>query len=387
MNKVRYAVLENDTAKGSSVSSGTETIDLPERGVLAQLDVQVAYKKVVVNDRALPDYLAVSKIEILVNGSTVVKSLTGRQLRALMWYNGGPFSQTGWYWANGGSQDSYTTFSIYFGLHAGDVLHGLDLSQYANAQLKITWDTSVTSIDGQTYDANVSDPTFTYNVMAKILEDKPANFADSYVQSREIDSWTVAASSERGVEIPRGFDLVGIMFGSRYKNVGYPNLFDKMRLDMDNGLWVPIDMDHENIVAAFKSWFPNPCMVTHWCNAGNADDYDTGLMQINAMANSNTGGTQAVQSYDAHEMGLHDIAKYKFDGTVYTGISITWQLNIGWGPMQTIYMPMKHLTTDPKGVIDTKEFGRIDLKVQTGSGAGSSAISRVVAEYLKPNGA
>lgn len=386
MSKIRYAVLKNDEAKGSDVSSGSETIDLPERGILSELIIQCAYKKAIVDDRALPDYLAVQKLEVLVNGSTVVKSITGRQARALMFHNGGPFASTGWFWSTGGSQDSYTTFVLYFGRAAGDMLHGLDLSQYSNVQLKITWNTATTSIDGQTYDANVSDPTFTYNIMAKIMNEAPPGFTDKYVQSREIDSWTVGASTEHNTEIPRGFELLGIQFDSRYKNVGYPNLFDKMKLDFDNGLWLPIDMDHENIVAAYKNWFPQPCIVTHLCNAGNADDYDTGLMQIHAMANSNLGATQAVQSYDAHEMGLHDLTKYAFDGSVYTGISMTWQINIGWGPNQSIYLPMKHLVTDESGVINTEEFGRIDFKTTTGSGSGSTAISHVVAEYLKPNG-
>lgn len=386
MSRIRLAVLKNDEAKGSDVTSGTETIDLPERGILSELIIQCAYKKAIVDDRALPDYLAVQKLEVLVNGSTVVKSITGRQARALMFHNGGPFASTGWFWSTGGGTDSYTSFILYFGRGAGDILNGLDLSQYSNVQLKITWNTATTSIDGQTYDANVSDPTFTYNIMAKIMNEAPAGFTDKYVQSREIDSWTVAASAEHNTEIPRGFELLGIQFGSRYKNVGYNSLFDKMKLDFDNGLWLPIDMDHENIVGAYKSWFPQPCIVTHLCNAGNSDDYDTGLMQVQAMANSNLGGTQAVQSYDAHEMGLHDLVKYAFDGTVYTGISMTWQLNIGWGPNQCIYLPMEQLTTDEARAINTEEFGRIDFKVTTGSGAGSSAISHVVAEYLKPNG-
>lgn len=385
MARFRYAILENDKAVTSTQTSGVETIDLPKTGILTQLDIQLAYKKVIVDDRALPDWAAVQKIEVLVDGSTVVKSLTGRQVRALCWYNGGPFTTTGWFWSTGGSQDSYTAFPLYFGRFAGDTEYGLDLGAFSNAQLKITWNTTTTSQDGNTYDANASDPTFTYNIMAKILDGTPTGFRNMYMQSRQVDEWTVAASTERNTEIPRGFELYGIMFGSRYKNVGFASLFEKIKLDFDNGKWLPLDMDYENIIMAFKDWYPEPVLVGFWENSSTGDDYDTNLMQINAMSMAATGGTGVSMSYDAHEMGLHDTAFYDFDGSADSDISMKWRFQMGWGPHQTIYIPMKHLVDGGKETVTTTQFGRIDFKVTTGSGAGSSAVSRVVAEYLKPN--
>ena len=56
----------------------------------------------------------------------------------------------------------------------------------------------------------------------------------------------------------------------------------------------------------------------------------------------------------------------------------------GWGPMQTIYFPMKELVDGDVEFVDTKQYGRIDFKVTT-SGYSASAITHVVAEYFKPN--
>lgn len=385
MGRFRYAVIANDEAETSDQTSGVFVKDLPERGILNMLDVQMAYKKSTSDDRPLPDFLAITKIEVLVNGSQVVKSLTGRQVKALMWYNGGPFATKNWFWGAGGGTDSYSGFSLYFGRSAKDTKAGLDLSKYANPQLRITYALNVTSFDGNTYDANSTDPAITFNVMAKILDGPPVGFLNKYVQSKELTSYTVAASTEKLVEIPRGQELFGILFGSRYKNVGWNSLIDKIKLDFDNGSWLPITMDHENIIAAFKEWFPDPVLVGHWSVGASSDDYDTCLMGIIAMASTGTGANVAAQSYDAHEMGLHDPVKYNFSGGAATGQEIGWQFQMGWGPHQTIYIPMRELVDGDKDSIDTNDFGRIDFAVTTGAGAGSSAISHVLAEYLIPN--
>jgi len=71
-------------------------------------------------------------------------------------------------------------------------------------------------------------------------------------------------------------------------------------------------------------------------------------------------------------------------GTITTGGAYTY-MSMGWGPMQTFYLPMKQLLTDGVETVDTNAYGRIDLKTTSGSGASTSAIGTIVAEYDKPN--
>ncbi|KKL89156.1 hypothetical protein LCGC14_1917560, partial [marine sediment metagenome] len=92
MGRFRYAILEQDKAETSSADGGTITIDLPETGILSELTFQARALGAYSNDCVTPMHAILEKIELLVDGSSVVKSLTGTQVKALDWYNGGPFS-------------------------------------------------------------------------------------------------------------------------------------------------------------------------------------------------------------------------------------------------------------------------------------------------------
>jgi hypothetical protein len=385
MAKVRYAVIANDTTETSTSVTNTITKDLPETGILNMLDLQVAYTKAVSDDRALPDWEAVTKVEVLVDGSTVVKSLSGPQIRALVWYNGGPFTGTGWFWGNGGSTDSYTGLPLYFGRNAQDTKCGLDLSQYSNPQVKITYDTSQTSINGLTFDATTT-PSFKYNIAAKIFDGAPAGFMNKYVQSLQLDSYTVAASTEHPVQIPRGYDLKGLMIEAKYLNVGWNSLVNHVKLDFDNGSWVPLDIDHENLMSLNKHWFPDPVIVGHWITCESADTADLCVGQVHGISDAATGATVCHTSYDMHETGLHDVVRYDYAAAAVTTSDAGWETIIGSLPMSCFYIPMNQLVDGAADSIKTTDYGRIDLKITTGSGAGSSAKNKVVAEYLKPNG-
>jgi len=385
MSIIRYASLANDKTETSTSTTGTVTIDLPEKGILTELYPQCLHTKVYSNDRNLPDYQLVTKLEVLVDGSTVVKSVTGQEARALCWLNGGPFTTTALFNGNGGDTDSYTGLPLYFNRFAGDMKAGLDLAAYSNPQLKITYDSTQTSVDGHTWDATTS-PSFKYNVVAKILETAPVGFIGKYCQSREIDVWTQAASTEHTTEIPRGFDLKGLLLKTDYYETTWTAGFDKLKLDFDNGQWVPLDLDHEQVAMLFKAWYPHPVHVGFWDKAASADSADLQVLQLAGMGFTSAWGAGGELSYDMHECGGHDIVVKQSGGTAESsGVNFHVMVN-GWGPMGCIYLPMKELIDGTTETVNTTQYGRIDLKVTASSGASSSAKGRVVAEYLKPNG-
>jgi hypothetical protein len=352
---------------------------------LTELYPQITYAKESSNDRPLPDYDAFTKIELLVNGSTVVKSLSGQEIRALIYYNHGPFATTGLFHGTGGDTDSYSGFPLYLNRWAGDNKAGLDLDQYSNPQLKITYDVTQTSIDGLTYDAATT-PAVKYNILGKLLNEAPSGFLNKYCQSRQIDSWTQAASVEHQTEIPRGFDLYRLMYRSGYHDISWTQAFDKLKLDFDNGKWLPLDLDHEHVAMLQKAWFPRPVTAGWWDKAASADTINLQVHQLAGMAYTGAASTGTIPSYDMHECGLHDLVKYDNAGAAQ---SSQWNGHVfvqGWGPMQTICIPLKELVDNEEDAIVTTDYGRIDLRITTGASASSSAKGYIVAEYLKPNG-
>ena len=193
-----------------------------------------------------------------------------------------------------------------------------------------------------------------------------------------------STDGETNTEIPRGFDLKGIMFGSRYTSKAWNAAMDKVKLDFDNGLWMPIDMDYENIAAAFKSWFPRPCHINLWSKRAHNDDLDSRLMQVSGFAAQAAGSGPHVMLWGVFEFPLYILSLYDNLNAAYTTAVDIFMKLTGWGPMQTIYIPMNRLLAGEADGLDTKQFGRIDFKVTT-SGYTASAISRVVAEFFKPN--
>lgn len=384
MAKFRYAVLENDVAKTATLDSGTETIDLPEKGILSEVDFMARVTPSYTDDTPIPPWVVIKKLELLVDGSTVVKSLDGRQCKALIWYNQGPFDKAGWYHTAHSHNVYYHHFPLYLGRFCGDTKYGLDLEAYSNPQLKVEWDGSQTSDHGATYDVNTS-PAFTYNCQAKVFDGRPIGFLNKYIQSRQIDSWTVAASTEHSTEIPRGFPLRGLMVEAAYKSVDWFSLIEHLKLDFDNGKWLPIDMDYENLKATFLSWFPRECAINQAVYNANGDDFDFQVMEINSMLDGSVSLSNAAFGTGQTSYGLGTINVSTEAGAAQTSGSMSWCRVAGWGPMGTIYIPMKELLDGIVEAIETTQYGRIDLKTETGSASGTSATTKVVAEYDKPN--
>lgn len=385
MANFRYSVLKKDVAKGSDVSSGVETIDLPEKGILNEVIIQIRSKKAYSDNIMKPDYHILRKVELLVDGSTVVKSLSGRQILALMYYNGGPFSTTNTYQAQANHNIVYSEFPLYLGRFAGDTKAGLDLARYSNPQLKLTWNTADETIDGVAFDGNSSDPTFTYNIMAKIIDGIPSGFINKYVQSREIKSYNPASTGEEPTQIPRGFDLKGIMIGSRYSSIAWNAAFDNVKLDFDNGSWVPIDMDYANLAAAHKQWWPKPVVKNTWQTQASGDNFDTCVMEVSSISANGAGSSAVFMLWGAFEFPIYVMSIYDSNHAAYaTAVPVFYSVT-GWGPMQTMYIPMSQLVDGITDVIRTSDYGRIDLKIGTAS-ASTNDTTRIVAEYLKVNG-
>lgn len=385
MSRNRYAVIVNDKALSTTATSGTETIDLPERGILLNLTILWRHNMTYTDNTMLPIHYALKKIEVLVNGSTVVKSVTGSQIRALMWYNGGPFGQLNDYDQGGGGNKTYHQFTLYFSRSNVDDLFGLDLSQYANPQLRITWDAAVTSHDGVTYDVGTT-PAVVFNVMAKIMESAPADFSGKYIQTREISSWTFAASTERNTEIPRGRSLRGIMLRAGYNNNGYFDFWEKVKLDFDNGAYMPLDMDYENLLRLHLDAWPNPVIMARYWFAADGDNFNSDMYYVCGSGWSGSRANISSAKVPIIYWPISTVDLKDSSGAALTGGGAQTMVSVGWGPMQTFYIPMRSLLSGNEESIDTTLFGRIDLKTTSGSGVNTSAKGAVVAEYEIPNG-
>jgi len=379
MAKWRYVYLEND--KVLTGDSGTYTIDLPGTGFLSSVLIKYKDTRPSFTNGVLPAFAAITKLEI-VDGSRVIQSLSGAQAQALMFYRGQAYGNT--LRSEIQSSTAVDYFRLNLGLYNQDPLHMLDLSRLTSPQLKITWDGTQTSVDGLTYDAG-SSISAVITAVATICDSQPAGFTDTFVQSSQIHSYTQVAGATEYVDIPRDRPLLGILVRGAYKDKLVRDDFNKVRLNINNGEWIPFEFEDLEIEQKQAEWFGKAVNVMMKVSVKSGSYIDTGLGEvygcsitplgntpIHDQANTLTGGYLKVYSSD-----LATPSEYTTVHSVLIKAS-------GLFPHHTFYFPMDKVVADGK-TLDVTEFKRVVLECTSSSSASSSSVPTIVAEYLEKN--
>ena len=127
MGHFNNIIIRPKTGETVTQDIGTVYQDLPEMGQLSCLMVDVAAACTFSTTPGLDLHNIFTKIEVLVNGSKVIKSFDMKQARALAHYHGFDLSQLGWYSRQATSGDkTYWTIPILFGRWPGCLLYTSD---------------------------------------------------------------------------------------------------------------------------------------------------------------------------------------------------------------------------------------------------------------------
>lgn len=386
MSRVDNVIITDEVAKTSTDTSGTEYIALPEKGYLSQLNLRAAIVADWVDEIALNVWQAITKIEVLVNGSQVVKSYDARQLRALAWYHGMELPPLGSYGRGGSGDKTFWTFPILFGTHVGDWQHMLNLDAYENPQLKITWDAAQSTFDGVSRDVT-SSPTFRYGVDAMMFRSEPPEPVLGYVKSSQIDSYITANNKIKDTRVPRGQDLLGLMIGGRYDDIDTPDFFHNIKLDFDNGKWIALDHGLQQLMAFNNTWFPRTLETAIYQSISDGDTWDPMVGFMDSLSWLSETSSLGWIYIAGGEYPLYHINCLRSDDsaahTTRADVHLKWT---GRLPHQCFYIPMHAFTGEKWKPLPTGEYGTIDLEMTLGSGVGASATEKIIAEYIIPNG-
>lgn len=238
--------IERNLSLGAT--SGTKTIDLPKSALLSQLLIRLTATNNGTSNRNNHIHDKISKIEVIVDGSTVVKSLSGLQAQALAFFNSKRLPATRIH--EGASQAQWEEFPLYFGRFPGDLEYGLDTKKVINPQLKITWNTT-----GAGASATDLFSTSTYPVLdvlvEQLLEPEAAVFDKGYIKAHEITTWAPTANAEeKRVELPVG-NKYKAAYVRCYATAWEPRqALDNVYLDLNVGVSQPFKMDE----AEWRAW-------------------------------------------------------------------------------------------------------------------------------------
>jgi len=158
----------------------TYELDLPDNGLLMGLHLFLSGDEVSGYGATGGDWRLIdeiSKIEILANASTPLKSFTGREAQlAAFWHSG---KTAGDVWRNYASNTQFASVLVPFNRRPGDTRLALDLSRYNNVKLRVT--NTATSSD-------FSD-TLAITVLAQYLRDVSPGSILGFLKTVEYKSW------------------------------------------------------------------------------------------------------------------------------------------------------------------------------------------------------
>ena len=216
---------------------GLDTIKLPKTGLLSGIEMRVWGTCGTGADK--PDvwlHDRLTKIELIVNGSRVVKSLTGEQLLADMLYKKTPHHSHDMKNMSAASCEEF--FYLNLGRHYHDLDYMLDLGKVNDPELKLDYDFTLAAQNGWTNGVAMSAAP-NRSVICHLLREPPAA-PRGYLKTSEIYRFTGGASRKENMTIPRGPTYSNLYVQSWYKAQGIGYLLDKLELNFNNDALIPI---------------------------------------------------------------------------------------------------------------------------------------------------
>lgn len=243
---IQHRYLEEAKAFSTYTAAGLETIKLPKGGLLSGLELRVWGTNG--NNAAKPDvwlHDRLKKVELIVNGSQVVKSLTGEQVLADMLYKRTPHYSHDMKNMNNASAEEF--FYINLGRHYHDLDFMLDLSRVADPELKIEHDFSLTAQNGWTNGVAMA-ALPSYSLIAHLLRD-PQVTPRGYIKTSEVARFTSGASKKENMKPPKGPVYSNLYLQSWYAAQGIGYLLDKLELNINNDSVIPVRVGATELAA------------------------------------------------------------------------------------------------------------------------------------------
>jgi hypothetical protein len=210
----------------------TYRLDLPEHGLLSSLFIKVITTNVGAFGQGEADWRPIdelSKFEVILDGATICKSLTGYQVSALSFFDQGVMPPSTW--RNYATNTQVEYLLINFGRYLHDLEYGLDLAKYNNVELRITNTADATDFSAMTV-----------AVLATYLREAPAGQFKGHMRSEEWRQWTGVQDATEYLTIPtehiirriilQGIPAVNTDFVS---DTGMHSAMDDIAFSMDTG--------------------------------------------------------------------------------------------------------------------------------------------------------
>jgi len=367
-----------ESSQFDSATTGLETIDLPKTGQLSGLELRVWGTCGTGADK--PDawlHNRLKKIELIVNGSKVIKSYSGDQLLADMLYKKTPHYSHDMKNMSGASAEEF--FHINLGRFYHDLDYMLDLSKVNDPELRIDYDFGMTSHNGWTNGVAMSAAPY-YSLIPHILRD-PAMEPKGYIKTSEVYRFTGGVSKKENMRLPIGPVYANLYLQSFYASQGIGYLLDKVELNINNDAIIPFRVGATELAAEIVRRYG----LFQWSEQASykgGQAYPMALEQ-GVFQPSPMGLVAYVPSYfdlwgQANTIAFKDIATGL---TPYTGnLNLAFTL-LGIMPFSVAAIPVFDLM-DERTWIKSAELGDLWLRVEGNASMGTSVAVKLLADEV-----
>lgn len=357
----------------------TYKLDLPEHGLLSSLLIRISGNQISGYGQGAHDWRIIdeiSKIAILSNGASIIKSLTGYQAQALAFYDQGVLPPGSW--RNYATNTQFEYILINFGRWMGDTEIGLDLSRYENVELQIT------------NTATASDFTsLSVSILGLYVRDAQAGQFKGCMRSEEWRAWTTLSDETKYNDLPIEHRIRRIMLqavpdqDADFNNeTDMSNLMDDIDFTLDTGQIRVFkggldDLMRQNYLATGKP------VITGGQSYMLADDgIDTGvgrsLIFVGSTVSKDGAGSATIATLAADELsGTIKPETYEADSPINF-------LSVGMAPFYTALFDFD-LGWDASNWLDPNTRRTVKLDIHTRSGASyADGRNAIVLDRLMP---
>jgi len=366
-----------DTKQFESSATGLETVDLPKTGLLSGLELRVWGTNG--NNAAKPDvwlHDRLKKIEVIVNGSKVVKSLEGTQLLADMLYKKTPHYSHDMKNMNAASAEEF--LYINFGRFYHDPDYMLDLAQVNDPELRIDYDFSLTSANGWANGIAMTAAPY-YCLIPHILRE-PAFVPKGYIKTSEAYRFTSGASKKEDMKLPLGPLYANLYLQCWYASHGMTADIDKVELNINNDTIIPFRVGVTDLLAELvrkyglfevlqQVTWTNAQAYPHPIEAGLCD----GLVALGV--NAEVGG------FDLWGDAIPASLRKTSDATAAAVAANVWTRYKGTLPFSVAAIPIFDLE-DERTWIASSVLGDLWLTVEETASAASSVVKLLADEVV-----
>jgi len=367
-----------EDTKRFAATSGLDIIELPNKGHLSGIEMRVW--GTAGTNAAKPDvwlHNRITKVELVVNGSKVVKSISGDQILADMLYKRTPLHSHDMKNMSGASCEEF--FYINLGRHYHDFDYMLDLGKVTDPELRITYDFTLTSQNGWTNGVAMSTAPDRTTVL-HLLRDAPSE-PKGYIKTSEISRFTGAASKKENMRIPRGPMYSNLYLQSYYVAQGIGYLLDKVELNFNNDALIPIRVGPSELAAEILRMYG----LFQWSEQASykgGQAYPMALEQGVFQPSPMGLVAQVPQYFDlwgqANTIAFKDIATGLTPSTANFNLAFTL---LGIWPFSVSPIPYFD-PWDERTWVDSSELGDFWVRVEGNASMGTSVVVKLLADEV-----